>query len=132
MASHDLVVARLRDVRVALLTTPAIAEFQMLRAQALGDVGYFRVRGRLANGGGFMFSERFRHQAGSIAVEKYSFHWQAANGALIRRWDNAPHHREISSFPHHLHEGDDNNVLPHAPLDVFSVLAIIARSIAAP
>ena len=132
MASHDLVVARLRDVRIALLTAPAIADFKILHEQALGDVGYFRVRGRLANGDGFMFTERFRQQAGIITVEKYSFHWQAANGTLIRRWDNAPHHREIASFPHHFHDGDENNVLPHAPLDVFSVLLMIARDIAVP
>lgn len=132
MASHDLVAARLRDVRIALLTAPVIADFQILHEQVLGDVGYFRVRGQLANGDGFMFTERFRQQAGSIAVEKYSFHWQAVNGALIRRWDNAPHHREIASFPHHLHEGDENNVLQHAAHDVFSVLAMIAQTIAAP
>lgn len=24
---------------------------------------------------------------------------------LIMRWDNAPHHREIETFPHHVHEG---------------------------
>ncbi|MCA1917027.1 DUF6516 family protein [Methanospirillum hungatei] len=22
------------------------------------------------------------------------------------RWDNAPHHKNISTFPHHLHEKD--------------------------
>ncbi len=25
---------------------------------------------------------------------------------LIIRWDNAPHHREISSFPFHMHKKD--------------------------
>lgn len=26
---------------------------------------------------------------------------------LITRWDNAPHHPEIETFPHHIHEGDN-------------------------
>ena len=34
---------------------------------------------------------------------KYSFHWQAHNGNLISRWDNSPHHKEITTFPHHCH-----------------------------
>lgn len=35
----------------------------------------------------------------------YAFHWQAENGERILRWDNAPHHKDISTFPHHLHNG---------------------------
>lgn len=34
---------------------------------------------------------------------KYSYHWQDAQGRLISRWDNSPHHRELSTFPHHRH-----------------------------
>ncbi|HEX9975503.1 MAG TPA: DUF6516 family protein [bacterium] len=41
---------------------------------------------------------------------KYSYHWQDANGNLISRWDNSPHHQEISTFPHHRH-------LPDATID---------------
>lgn len=33
----------------------------------------------------------------------YSFHWQKETGELIIRWDNAPHHQEIKTFPHHMH-----------------------------
>jgi hypothetical protein len=36
----------------------------------------------------------------------YSFHWQKESGELIMRWDNAPHHQEIRSFPHHVHAKD--------------------------
>jgi hypothetical protein len=36
---------------------------------------------------------------------KYSYHWQNKSGKLICRWDNAPHHPEIETFPHHKHEG---------------------------
>jgi hypothetical protein len=34
---------------------------------------------------------------------KYSFHWQKKSGEMISRWDNAPHHTHISTFPHHRH-----------------------------
>jgi hypothetical protein len=34
---------------------------------------------------------------------KYSFQWQTSEGLLISRWDNSPHHDDISTFPHHRH-----------------------------
>lgn len=37
---------------------------------------------------------------------KYSFHWQKENSDLILRWDNSPHHGDISTFPHHKHSPD--------------------------
>lgn len=33
----------------------------------------------------------------------YSYHWQDAENNLITRWDNAPYHKDIETFPHHLH-----------------------------
>jgi len=34
---------------------------------------------------------------------KYSYHWQTNKGHLISRWDNSPHHKNISTFSHHRH-----------------------------
>jgi hypothetical protein len=34
---------------------------------------------------------------------KYSYQWQNSNNELLGRWDNAPHHPEISTHPHHHH-----------------------------
>ena len=38
-----------------------------------------------------------------LVKSKYKYHWQDEDSNLIIRWDNAPHHPEISSFPHHIH-----------------------------
>lgn len=34
---------------------------------------------------------------------KYRFHLINKEGDMVFRYDNAPHHRDISSFPHHKH-----------------------------
>lgn len=34
---------------------------------------------------------------------KYRFHMINKDGDMVFRYDNAPHHRDISSFPHHKH-----------------------------
>ena len=33
----------------------------------------------------------------------YRFHFMNGNNRLITRWDSAPHHKEITTFPFHLH-----------------------------
>ncbi|MCF7669158.1 MAG: DUF6516 family protein [Verrucomicrobia bacterium] len=36
-------------------------------------------------------------------VFKYAYHWKDSRGNLICRWDNAPHWRSLSTYPHHKH-----------------------------
>ena len=50
----------------------------------------------------------------------YKFHYQRADGILIFRYDDAPHHRHLLSFPHHKHVGD--SVIDAKPLDLADVL----------
>ena len=49
----------------------------------------------------------FEYIDSSMHKIDYSYHWQDREKKLISRWDNAPHHSEIETFPHHLHQGDD-------------------------
>jgi len=39
--------------------------------------------------------------------EAYSYYWLNPDETVIMGWDNAPHHKSISTFPHHRHVGDD-------------------------
>jgi hypothetical protein len=38
-----------------------------------------------------------------ITIDKYRFHYMNEEGIMLFRYDNAPHHREVLSFPHHKH-----------------------------
>ena len=40
----------------------------------------------------------------------YSFHYMTRDGACIFRYDNSRYHPEVSTFPHHKHEGPDERV----------------------
>ncbi|MDY6789288.1 MAG: DUF6516 family protein [Candidatus Nanohaloarchaea archaeon] len=40
-----------------------------------------------------------------ISEEKYSYHWQSKD--KIVRFDNAPHHEDVQTFPHHRHIEED-------------------------
>ncbi len=42
----------------------------------------------------------------TVSIDKYRFHYMGKDGQMIFRYDNAPHHQEITSFPHHKHTSD--------------------------
>ncbi|MCZ7372989.1 MAG: DUF6516 family protein [Candidatus Methanoperedens sp.] len=57
----------------------------------------------------------------------YSYHWQNNEKKLIKRWDNAPHHAEIETFPHHLHNGED--IMPSTEPTFVEILKKVGEKI---
>ena len=51
---------------------------------------------------------------------RYRYHYQRADGTLVFRYDNAPHHPGLPNFPHHKHIGE--RVEPAQPPDLSEVL----------
>jgi len=42
----------------------------------------------------------------------YSYHWERRRQTgEVYRWDNAPHHPNISTFPDHFHDGDEHTIV---------------------
>jgi len=56
---------------------------------------------------------------------KYSYYWFTANNKLIMGWDNAPHHRELDSFPHHKHS--EKGIEPSTEQNLPDVIEYITR-----
>ena len=50
-----------------------------------------------------------------LRLVMYSYHYQGADGKLIFRYDNAAHHMQVNTFPHHKHIGDKDIVAAQAP-----------------
>lgn len=40
---------------------------------------------------------------GKLRKIGYAYHYQNIDGKLVFRYDNAPHHVNVSTFPHHKH-----------------------------
>ena len=57
----------------------------------------------------------------------YSYHWQDRNGKLRIRWDNAPHHKHVKTYPHHKHTPE---VLESYETTLDDVLDVIEKIIA--
>ncbi|NHI95064.1 MAG: hypothetical protein EAX96_21415 [Candidatus Lokiarchaeota archaeon] len=56
----------------------------------------------------------------------YSYHLQDAENNLITRWDNAPHHKELKTYPHHKHTP---NVSESYEINIQDVLKYIEKNI---
>jgi hypothetical protein len=53
----------------------------------------------------------------------YRFHYMDERNNLIFRWDTAPHHKELKTFPHHVHLS--GSVTESVPVKLTDVLGRI-------
>lgn len=96
----------------ALRQSPAVKQVQVLDLIDEATVKHLQCRAELADG-----STLHVNESSIMGKNKYSYHWQDAQNKLIVRWDNAPHHPRISSFPHHRHEGGGVHESPRVSID---------------
>lgn len=62
------------------------------------------IKGTLMlNGGNELHIAEYVITEPHIQRLKYRYHLQSATKELLIRWDNAPHHPEIKTHPHHTH-----------------------------
>ena len=84
------------------------------------DIGYLKGELELIDGTVLHFIEFIKIQGEKANRLKYKYHLQSENGDLIRRWDNVPHHKEIDTFPHHMH--DEKGVHASSNIDLKTII----------
>ena len=119
----------LAHIKALIALVTQVTSTSVLREEAQGDIGLYRYRLMLRDGSFLEMFERFSILDERLLPGKYSFHWQDASGRLLKRWDNAPHQPDVATFPHHVHDGADTNVLPHEPVTAEQVLTIVLQTI---
>ena len=112
----------LTTVKALIIANPRIRTWTILREEIQGDIGLHRFRIVWEDDSLLEMFERFEISDGVCKITKYSFHWQDVQGVLLKRWDNAAHHPEVDSHPHHLHESSEDSVLPHEPVTAATIL----------
>ncbi len=55
---------------------------------------------------------------------KYRFHLDDKDGNILFRYDNAPHHNDVKTFPHHKHMTGDK-ILPSKEMKFTEVLKVL-------
>jgi len=78
-----------------------IKKHTILDYKSSSKAQYLKAKVELKNGDLLFLKEYI-----SSTEHLYSYHWQKVNGDLIIRWDNSPHHKSLTTFPHHKHSPD--------------------------
>ncbi|MFQ6055329.1 MAG: DUF6516 family protein, partial [Methanosarcinales archaeon] len=60
-------------------------------------------------------------------LDNYSYYWLDIENKILIGWDNAEHHKNIDTYPHHRHLGSKENVLPSTQRSLDDVLQYISR-----
>ncbi len=85
--------ARLQALE-AIITTASVSR----HVDANLDIGFLEGRITFIDGSRLDFSEQL-----PTARRKFRLHYMDAQDALIARWDSAPHHKGLATFPFHKH-----------------------------
>lgn len=121
MSSLHQYFARLQDT---LLSRKEI-EVQSINIREndpVNDEGRFSARVNFYNESSLEAHEKVTFENGAVVKDRYSYHYQETGGSLVFRYDNAPHHPEIKTHPHHKHIGSDENVIAAQSPDLSDVL----------
>ncbi len=109
----------------AVLNASPLVEGYKVKKEIIGSfVGQIILEIALNDGSFLHGFEYVVVSKGKIAREKYRYHWMNESG-LIMRWDNAPHHNGIETFPFHIHTKSE--ILPSEEVRLEEILKNIER-----
>jgi hypothetical protein len=109
--------------RIAVLRNLAsdiIAEIELL---ATPNPNLIRLRADLINSDKLHISEAWDEET----LIRYAYYWLKQNDELRIGWDNAPHHPEVSTHPHHKHIDTQENIQVSDEISLEDVLRLIKK-----
>lgn len=125
--------AYIADVELALISSPIIQAYELVRIWVNTDDGYIRIRATLTNGDFLEAAEYFILRSGEPVPVDYRYQWMdASKQSLRQRWDSTPHHPELAGFPYHVHGEGDNAVAPGQPMALLGLLRFLETKIPHP
>ena len=99
-----------------------IKDCQIMRKMERNDLELFRIVATLIDGSKLYLSERWI----SDRRIRYSYYWVKA-GEVIAGWNDAPHHRDLPTFPYHAHLKEETRPIAWGPADIKNVTDFIRK-----
>src|SRR5215813_11812017 len=120
--------SHLNELKSLVLAHPRVHDVSIRREEVTVARGYLRIRLLLQSQDvveGFVY---LVERDDVVHLQDYSLHWQHCDGALVQRWDTAPHHPELANFPSHTHRAT-GEVEPTTALTWNDFLALLEQEI---
>ena len=89
-------------IEQAITQSPVIIDTQLVMDKRSLYIGFLEGTLTFLDGSTLHFME-FVNVKVAVNRYKYSYHYQDATASLVFRYDMAPHHQDIGTFPHHKH-----------------------------
>ena len=94
---------RAAAIEAAIHDCAIVATYNLNTVQLSPNTAYLEGEVFFTDGSRLVFFEFLRSALTSLNREKYRYHFMDASNQLVFRYDNAPHHPKIATFPHHKH-----------------------------
>lgn len=91
------------QIEGAIRRSELVVVYDLAEMRLSANTGYIEGSITFTNGARLIFFEFLRQMATEPVREKYRYQFMDAYDRLIFRYDNAPHHSGMPSFPHHKH-----------------------------
>jgi len=109
-----------RTVKV-LKESSIVESIISMDSDASGDFYRLKIQACLINGWKLHVWEH-----ATPKFQRYAYHVSKGT-QLIIRWDNAPHHRQVNTFPHHKHVKED--ILASKEMSIEDILEELEKMI---
>ncbi len=83
----------------------------------------------MVDGYTLQFMELVNRKRDKITRPKYRFHFMDSADKMIFRYDNAPHHPKVTTYPHHKHIRGEEKPKPSKEIGLRDVLSEIEEGI---
>jgi len=110
-----------KKIQDIIAKSKIVASINIEYIKVLDYEGYVRGTLTLIDGSELRLLEYTEISRGQPTVVRYRFQWQTA-GELIARWNNAPLHPEVETFPHHKHVKGEERPKPSRAKSLISIL----------
>ena len=118
----------LAALHLALVESPLVAGYTIVRQRASSQFIHLRVRIDLSNGDFLEAAEFVGLTPDGIRLLDYRHQWMNGERTILRkRWDSTPHYPHVPNAPHHCHNGSEEHVVPSDPMTIIEALAAISR-----
>lgn len=108
------------DLFRLLDSSSSVLSFDVIDHRVWQTGSYVRLKILFRDG-----SELYTREFVTESERKYAFHWQSKTGDLLIRWDNAPHHSGLETYPDHKHI--ENKIEATIEISLEDVLKVIEQ-----
>lgn len=95
------------QIEAALRDCAVVITYDLVETQLSAHTGYIEGSVTFTNNARLVYFEFWRQTSAGLERDKYRYHLMDGQNQLVFRYDNAPHHPEIATFPDHKHLPND-------------------------